>query len=85
MKRRLAGGRPDYWDHATELELAVLARDQAAATEAASDALALVTEQFQPETTANNLRLIRESRAARGETLQWADALERELAVAVAD
>jgi MAP3K TRAFs-binding domain len=87
VERRIAGGRPDYWDHATQLELAVLARDEAAATEAAADALALVREPWEPETTANNLRLIRDARAARGESLGWAEALERELdgAAAVLD
>lgn len=78
-ERRIAAGRSDYWDVATELELAVLARDEEAATEAAADALALVREPWEPETTGNNLRLIRESRAANGETLKWADSLEREL------
>jgi MAP3K TRAFs-binding domain len=82
VERRLAGGRPDYWDLATKLELAVLARDEAAAADAAADALALVREPWEPQTTANNLRLIRESRAADGETLEWADALERELETA---
>jgi hypothetical protein len=79
VERRIAGGRPDYWDLATQLELAVLARDEAAATEAAGDALALVREPWEPETTANNLRLIREARAASGGALGWAEALEREL------
>jgi hypothetical protein len=85
VERRIAGGRPDYWDLATKLELAVLARDEAAATDAAGDALALVREPWEPRTTANNLRLIRESRAAHSETLEWADALEHELDRASAD
>jgi hypothetical protein len=79
VERRIAGGRADYWDLATQLELAVLARDREAAAEAAGDALALVRETWEPETTANNLRLIREARGSRGETLDWADELEREL------
>ena len=28
LERRIAAGKPDYWDHATRLELAVLARRQ---------------------------------------------------------
>jgi hypothetical protein len=79
VDRRIASGRPDYWDHATLLELSVLGRDEAAALEATSDALALVREPWEPETTANNLHLIRDARAANGETLGWADDIEREL------
>jgi tetratricopeptide (TPR) repeat protein len=77
--RRVAGGKPDYWDHATRLELAVLARDEAAAAEALGDALAAVREPWEPETTARNLRLIREARERRGEPVPWAAGVEREL------
>jgi hypothetical protein len=73
--RRLATGKPDYWDHATRLELAVLARDEADATTALADALASVREPWEPETTARNLRLIREARERRGESV----VLEREI------
>jgi hypothetical protein len=79
MERRLADGRADYWDHATRLELAVIARDAEGAEEAASDALAAVREPWEPESTANNLRLIREARAESGERLEWADQIEQEL------
>ena len=79
MERRLADGRADYWDHATRVELAVIARDQEGAEEAASDALAAVREPWEPESTANNLRLIREARAESGEQLPWAEAIEEEL------
>ncbi len=79
VDRRIAGGRPDYWDQATLIELSVLARDEAAALEATGDALALVREPWEPESTANNLGLIREARAAHGETLGWADEIEQEL------
>lgn len=76
VKRRIAKGTPDYWDHATLLELAVLAKDEAAAMQAAGDALAAVREAWEPETTARNLALIREARAARGEAPAWATAIE---------
>jgi hypothetical protein len=79
VERRLADGRADYWDHATRVELAVIARDAKGAEEAASDALAAVREPWEPESTANNLRLIREARAESGERLSWADAIEDEL------
>lgn len=74
----------DYWDHATLLELAVLARDTDAADDACASALALVREAFEPETTARNLRLIRDSRTERGENAQWIAELESELAAAQA-
>lgn len=79
VRRRIATGRPDYWDHATLVELAVLAQDKAAATEALAAALANVREVWEPETTARNLRLIREARERRGEQVDWAGQVEEEL------
>jgi hypothetical protein len=79
VARRIASGKPDYWDHATRLELAILGHDEATAEDAAADALAAVRERWEPETTARNLRLIREARAKRGEVVAWADALEAAL------
>jgi tetratricopeptide (TPR) repeat protein len=79
VKRRVAGGTPDYWDHATLLELAVLASDEAGASEALGNALAVVRESWEPETTARNLRLIREARDRRGAPVPWAAEVEKEL------
>ena len=79
VRRRLANGTPDYWDHATLLELAVLQQDEAAAMEAAGNALAAVREKWEPETTARNLALIREARASRGDQVAWAAAIEEAL------
>jgi hypothetical protein len=79
VDRRLASGRADYWDHATKLELAVLAQDQAAAQQALADALAMVRERWEPKSTAKNLRLIRTAREQRGERLPWAEPIEEEL------
>ena len=64
VKRRLAKGTPDYWDHATLLEPAVLQKDEDAAMEAAANVLAAVRESWEPETTARNLALIRAARVA---------------------
>lgn len=69
-KQRTQGGG-DYWDHATLLELAVLARDVDEARTAAGNALAVVRETWEPETTARNLRMIREAREKRGEDVTW--------------
>jgi hypothetical protein len=79
VERRISAGQPDYWDHATRLELAVLGRDEATATDALENALAAMREKWEPESTARNLRLIRECRSKRGETLAWAADLEHEL------
>jgi tetratricopeptide (TPR) repeat protein len=79
VRRRVAGGKPDYWDHATLLELAVLAGDEEGASEALGNALAVVRESWEPETTARNLRLIREARERRGASVPWALEVEKEL------
>ena len=79
VARRLATGKPDYWDYATRLELAVLGLQQAEAEAALADALAGVREKWEPETTARNLRLIREARERRGEPAPWALEIEQAL------
>lgn len=79
VERRLVAGKPDYWDHATRLELAVLAKDEQDAFAALADALAVVRESWEPETTARNLRLIREARERRQEAVTWAKAIEEEI------
>lgn len=79
--RKASGTRANYWDHATLLESAVLVRDRRGAETALSDALARVKsdEPWEAETTANNLRLIREARTARGEASEWIEAIEAAL------
>jgi hypothetical protein len=80
VKRRIASAKPDYWDYATLLELAVIGGDEAAASDALGNALAAVREVWEPETTERNLRLIRESRERRGEAKTWMLEIETELA-----
>ncbi|MCB9831591.1 MAG: DUF4071 domain-containing protein [Planctomycetes bacterium] len=80
VERRIAAGEPDYWDQATLLELAVLAGDEDAAQAALGRALAALREPFEAETTARNLRLIRETRNARGGAEAWIEPIENELA-----
>jgi hypothetical protein len=70
----------DYWDYATLMELAVLARDQECAEAQAESAIAKAQFGWHLETTERNLRLIRETRAARGENLPWIKDLEEALA-----
>ncbi len=61
----------DYWDHATLLELAVLAHDPQAAETHLGDALALMRHTWQGQTTARNLTLLRSRRQARGGETAW--------------
>jgi hypothetical protein len=79
VERKIAVGKPDYWGYATRLELAVLAKDEQKAAQALSDTVAHIRESWEPETTARNLRLIREAREQRQEELPWAKEIEEEL------
>lgn len=73
VTQRLKSLKPDYWDYATMLELAVLDEDEQSARQYLSDALAAVREQWEPLSTANNLTLIRDARRARGIAQPWLD------------
>jgi hypothetical protein len=80
VERKIASGKPDYWDYATRLELAVLRKDEDLAKVALSDALASIREPFEPETTARNLKIIREARERHRELpLAWAKQIEERL------
>jgi len=79
VQRKIEKGKPDYWDYATLLELAVLEGNSDAASRALSNALANVREKWEPETTARNIRLIRETRQARGESTSFEADVERAL------
>ena len=76
VDRRIAAGKPDYWDYATRLELAVLAEDEDEAGRALGDALAASREIWERETTARNLRLIREAREHRQRRSDWIKEIE---------
>ena len=76
---RLAQGgqeAPDYWDYATLLELAVLARDEDDADDRLGEALAVARAPWELETTARNLGLIRDMREGSGEEVPWIKRLE---------
>jgi hypothetical protein len=79
VERRIANGKPDYWDYATLLELAVLANNEKRATEYLGKALIEVREEWEPESTARNLRLIREARERRQEAEPWLQPIEEKL------
>ena len=84
VQRKIARGKPDYWDYATLLELAVLQGNRDMAAQALGDALANVRERWEPETTARNIRLIRETRQARGGPTPFEADLEDALGQAAA-
>jgi hypothetical protein len=79
VERRIESGNPDYWDYATRLELAVLAKDEQRAMNALRDSLAAMRESWEAETTARNLRLIRAARENRQEDVSWLLKIENEL------
>lgn len=83
VQRKIEKGKPDYWDYATLLELAVLEGNQQTAMQALGDALANVREKWEPETTARNIRLIRETRQARGDPTPFEADVEKALIQAV--
>jgi hypothetical protein len=70
---------PNYWDHATLLELAVLAGDEDQAWRSMNAARGSNAEDWQAETTADNLALIREARAKRGIEQPWLNQILTEL------
>jgi tetratricopeptide (TPR) repeat protein len=82
VNRRIQSSQPDYWDHATLLELAVLDQDQAAAAEHLENALAAVRESWEPKTTRNNLEMIRDARIRRGVDEPWLERIIGELETA---
>jgi len=79
VSRRIATSRPDYWDYATLLELEVLASDETRAMAALGDALAAVRENWEPETTANNIHLIVDVRERRNQLQPWVKDIESAL------
>ena len=76
---RKAEKNADYWDHATLMELAVLAKDQDDAEEQLSEALGHARAAWELESTARNIGLVRFVRTARGEDASWIKGLEDQL------
>ena len=70
VNRKLSRGHGDYWDHATALELAVLAGDEAGAQAALAEALACAPAGWMLATTADTLEML-----ARGQVAEWVAAL----------
>ncbi|MGA7413862.1 MAG: TRAFs-binding domain-containing protein [Bryobacteraceae bacterium] len=79
VERKIANGKPDYWDWATLLELAVLGGDETQAKTMLPKALACSREPWERETTARNLSFIRQAREKRGEAPPWQLEIEKVL------
>jgi tetratricopeptide (TPR) repeat protein len=69
----------DYWDYASLLELAVLGRDCEQANNAMADTLPRARALWELQSTARNIGLIAEARAARNEDVAWISELQRRL------
>jgi hypothetical protein len=78
MQSKGDSGR-NYWDHASLLELAVLARDFVDAEQCLNHALAAVQASWEAESTARNLSLIRKVREQRGENTAAIAGIEADL------
>ena len=79
VERKIAKGKPDYWDYATLLELAILAMDQIRRREVLPRACACIREKWEPKTTAENLQIVREARERYGTAPDWATGIEQAL------
>ena len=79
VERKIAKGKPDYWDYATLLEVAMVEMNETQARDALQKARALVRESWEPKTTQRNLRLLRETRERRGVLQSWMLEVEKAL------
>jgi hypothetical protein len=79
--RRLSG-TPDYWDHATVLELAILQLDEPGARRALAQALAALREPWEATSTLTTLQRLRATAELRRTGRPWMDDIERQLAEA---
>ena len=75
VNQRLTSAKPDYWDYATLLEIAVLGNQEQEAAQQLRNCLIAVRDVWEPATTANNLKLIQEVHQARGMQQPWLDAI----------
>jgi tetratricopeptide (TPR) repeat protein len=79
VERKIAKGKPDYWDYASLLELAAVEMNETDARNALQKARLLVRETWEPKTTQRNLRLLRETRERRGVLQSWMLEVEKAL------
>jgi hypothetical protein len=79
VEQRLEGRQPDYWDHASLLELAVIDGDSEAARVLLPRAKAAAREAWELSTTADNLTLIQRAHEERGFGAKWLQSIISEL------
>lgn len=79
VEQRLRAAVPDYWDHATLLEIAVLEKDAEQALDILDSVLTTFTETWQLQSTAGNLRIIERARKERGDEDGWLSRIIHEL------
>ncbi len=79
VEQKMKASSPDYWDYATMVELSVIEKDWAKCGEALGQALASVREIWEPQTTAKNIRYIKESRKLRNENIDNETEIEKAL------
>lgn len=84
-EQRLRSANADYWDHATILELAVLAAQPGAVSDVLDEVLASSTEAWQLESTAGNLRIIQTTWAQQGRQPEWLQSIIDTLDAAAGD
>lgn len=77
VERRFVATDPDYWDYATQLELAIISKDEKKARQMLSKSIIKSRVSWEPETTANNLSLIGQARERRQESIKWANEMEQ--------
>jgi hypothetical protein len=75
VERKIDRGAGDYWAYATLIEINLIDDKIDVAEEHLPTALSHVREQWEPETTAHNLRLLREVWAARGKNTARLDVI----------
>jgi len=79
VERRGGASSGDYWDLATDLELACIGEDWATANRILPKAILAATDSFKTATTLGNLRLLKQARERRGREVAELDAILDEL------
>ena len=79
VERRGGASSRDYWDLATDLELACIGEDWATANRILPKAILAATDSFKTATTLGNLRLLKQARERRGREVAELDAILDEL------
>jgi tetratricopeptide (TPR) repeat protein len=79
VQRRIDSTQPDYWDHATLLELAVLDGDEEKVMDVLPDTVAAVRESWEAASTLQTLRRLRLAREQRGPVPAWMTEVEQAL------